>query len=311
MIVENKKLPDFLIVGAAKSGSTAIYNYLKDSHDVYLPSIKEPHFFSLFEKNKIKGFDNLPERIKTIDNYYRLFVKAQSHQLIGEASQSYLYNHKATIKAIKKTYGSEYSKVKIIIILRNPIERAWSQYWHFRKNNNESLDFSQAIKSETIKVRLDDNWNIFYDYVGFGMYIDQIKAFKSNFMNVKIYLYDDFKASNYDVLNNISEFLNISSKFYNNSNKIQNISGKRKSNIYGFLWRLNLLTSQFQTIKGLFPKSFRQKARNALMNKSLERQHITTENFDVLKDIYQDEIIELSKFLNNKEILKWLDKKLY
>ncbi len=306
MIVQGKIIPDFMIVGAAKSGSTAIYNYLKQSQNVFLPTIKEPHFFSLSHKKNIFGYDNLPERLKENSEYCYQFSRADKDQIIGEGSQSYLYCYEDTIAHIKQLYGNSYKKLKIIIILRNPIERAWSQYWHFKKNNNESLSFLQAIDSEVIKKRLTNNWNVFYDYIGFGMYLKQIKVYKENFNNVNIYLYDDFKSSNKEILKDISNFLDIPANFFDDSLKIHNISGKHKSNIYGFFWKLNLATSHFQSIKRIFPDSFRKNVSNALMNKALERQKMALKEREVLIEIYRGQIESLAEFLDNDKILQWL-----
>ena len=110
------KLPNFLIVGAAKSGTTSLYNYLNQHPEVFMPTfnldgvnVKEPQFFV-----KQKIINKIHFGIWDWESYKDLFKKAQNHQAIGEASVFYLYYYEEAIKNIKRYLNSE---VKIIIIL--------------------------------------------------------------------------------------------------------------------------------------------------------------------------------------------------
>jgi len=138
-----EKLPNFFIVGAAKAGTTSLYNYLKQHPDIYMSPIKEPNYFAkdidinLFRKDykktalidtqKYFSKPKLEELhlafITELEDYIKLFQKVSNEKVIGETSVSYLYS-KVAAKEIKKLVPD----AKIVIILRDPIERAYSHY---------------------------------------------------------------------------------------------------------------------------------------------------------------------------------------
>ena len=296
-----------MIVGAAKSGTTSLYEYLKWNEQTFLPNVKEPHFFSFFNnKPNFISPESLPTVVSSINKYSKLFDKAKKNQLLGDASQSYLYKHNTVINAVKEIYGEKSRSIKIIIILRNPIERAWSQYWHFKKNFNEPLDFLEAINQDTIDKRLKENWNIFYDYLGFGMYTDQIKSFESNFDNVKIILFDDLKMSSENVLAQVCEFLELNLIHSVNKKKNFNPSGKPKNNLYGLLWKINVSKNIFTPFKAVLPMGLRKKIKNLLMEKALEKKFMSEKEREYLNSIYRDEIKHLYKHINREEIKQWV-----
>ena len=115
-------LPNFLIVGAAKSGTTSLYRYLQQHPDIFMSQKKEPKFFSSqFLKFPFvgPGDQNMELSIcKTFDKYESLFKYADNIKAVGEASADNLYYYTHAIPLIKKYLGN----VKILIILRNPID---------------------------------------------------------------------------------------------------------------------------------------------------------------------------------------------
>jgi len=142
------KLPNFLIVGAAKSGTTSLYHYLKQHTEIYMSSIKEPKFItSQFLTFPFKGTgDEKVEQniIKSFREYCNLFKDVNNDKMIGEASADNLYFFKKAINIITHYL----KKPKIIIILRNPIERAFSHFNQFIRDNREYLSFEEALKEE-------------------------------------------------------------------------------------------------------------------------------------------------------------------
>ena len=137
-------LPHFIIIGAAKSGTTTLYKYLSQHPQIYLPQIKEPSFFA---KRYHKG----------VDWYESLFAEAKTGQLCGEASTPYTHwlSHKPEIPQLM---AELLPQVKLIYIMRNPIDRAYSQYLQQVKvwmGNHRRLS-SNFLKREQIKERLLD-----------------------------------------------------------------------------------------------------------------------------------------------------------
>ena len=144
------KLPNFLIVGAAKAGTTSLFYYLKQHPEIFMPEEKELKFFEyLIIKNKLHYTgpgDNksLKRVVKTWDEYKNYFKKAKNFKAVGEASVSYLY-YTETIKNIKKYLGEN---INIIIILRNPIERLISNYKYMVMRGREKEDLKKALELE-------------------------------------------------------------------------------------------------------------------------------------------------------------------
>ncbi len=129
-------LPNFLIIGAAKAGTTSLYDLLKQHPQIYLSFVKEPMFFS-HDDNYRRG----PEW------YARAFFSgAQGCLERGEASPHYLYWSEKVAPRIKMVYGQ--MPVKYIVILRDPVERAYSWYWNMVKEGMEDLPFETAVDLE-------------------------------------------------------------------------------------------------------------------------------------------------------------------
>jgi len=186
-------LPDFFIVGAAKSGTTSAHYYLDQHPDACMPTQKEPRYFSFVDAPpNFAGPSNLDNSVTRLEDYLALFQCPGTATRRGDASPSYLYLYEDTIHNMERVYGADaLSRVRIVIFLRQPADRAWSQYWTFQRIFQETLPFEKAIKPETIEQRLQQNWNVFYDYLGFGNYAAQVRAYLERFGrdNVRVYLY--------------------------------------------------------------------------------------------------------------------------
>ena len=230
------KLPNFLIVGAPKSGTSSLHYYLKQHPEIYMSPVKEPRFITAqFIKFPLKGIrDDRLEKIivKSFDEYKKLFSKVKNEKAIGEASIDNLYFYENAIKYIKKYLG----EVRIIIILRNPIDRAFSAYQMFVRNLREPLSFEDALKAE--QERKNNNWAFGWHYLSVGFYYKQVKAYLENFSQVKVYLFDDLKTDALGVAKDIFMFLKVNMSFAPDVSHIYNISGIPKNRfIHNFLFR--------------------------------------------------------------------------
>ena len=177
------KNPNFLVVGAAKSGTTSIYYYLKQHPEIFLPDLKECRFFSNIKTSINNPITNKPHNVGIINNYddyIKLFENITVEKVIGDVSPDYLYYYQSSIKNIKKNLGNE---VKIIIILRNPIERAFSNYFHLVKENNFDLTFQETIERESEWINNNIWWG--FHVIKGGFYYEAVKAYIDNFKNIK------------------------------------------------------------------------------------------------------------------------------
>lgn len=195
-------LPNFLIIGAARAGTTTIYNHLKDHPDVYLPAQKrpEPHFF-LKESEYARGID-----------YYeqRFFAAWRNERAVGEASTSYLFG-----ELVPRRIRQALPDIKLICVLRNPVERAFSGYWHTVKNGLEKLSFEEAVAQEAArKAELAGTAMgeiAPFAYVERGLYHQQLLRWFAEFPRpqMRIVIFDDFVDDPDKGLREIAAFLGV------------------------------------------------------------------------------------------------------
>jgi hypothetical protein len=195
-------LPNFLIIGAARSGTSSLYAYLLQHPDVYLPKNKrpEPHFF--FKDS---------EYARGIDHYEsRYFADWNGETAVGEASTSYIFGPETPARVARYL-----PDVRLLAILRNPLERAYSNYCHTVKSGLETLDFAQAIAREserTAALRGTDLAEIEpYAYLARGLYFEQLQRWYRFFHPAQLHvvIFDDFVADTRAALTEILSFLQV------------------------------------------------------------------------------------------------------
>ncbi len=194
-------LPNFLIVGAAKSGTTSLHKHLSRHPDVYMPDTKEPSFFV---SQEVQG--RIPTWVSSEADYDRLFEGAVSENLRGEASVLYLYYWRQAIPRILTKLGSA---TKILIVLRNPIDRALSAYYDCQRfDANETLEFQEALAAEEDR-RRDTSISPMMHYQQMGLYYSMITAYKIHFSEVKVILFEDLVSNEVETLREVAGFLKI------------------------------------------------------------------------------------------------------
>ncbi|MDR4507102.1 MAG: sulfotransferase [Candidatus Brocadiaceae bacterium] len=299
------RLPNFLIVGAAKSGTTSLYHYLEQHPEVYMSPLKEPRFitsqFVTFPFNGINAWRPEQGITKTFDEYKRLFNNVKNEKAIGEASIDNLYLYDGAIKYIKKYLGD----VKIIIILRNPIERAFSQYVMFIRNLREDLAFEDALKAE--EERINNNWVFGYHYKNVSLYSNQVSEYLKNFTNVKIYLYEDLKQNTLGLIKDMYAFLGVDSSFIPNISHKYNISGVPKNKIFhNFITKPHKFKTAIKNIMVFFmPKRKVYKLIEKVRVKNLQKIEMKPETKEYLKEFFREDVIKLQALIN-RDLSPWL-----
>ena len=222
--------PNFLIVGAAKCGTTSLFEYLRRHPDVYMPAWKELSYFA--GKNETDA--------GTFNDYLKFFSKSRTESKIGEASVAYLYSSSAPLK-IASALGKN---TKIIILLRNPIEMAHSLWTHNRKIGVEHLNFEDALDTETSRMKdrcfasQINVWLYNFAYVDRAKYANQVKRYLDTFgrINVKVYIYEKFFDDITESLKDVYEFLEIDKTFklqeYNRYNVAGDVRSKYVRSLY-------------------------------------------------------------------------------
>ena len=201
--------PNLLIVGAAKSGTTSLHNYLNQHHDVFMCDPKEPHFLINKEIGKERISVGVSEKIA----YEKLFLDGENLKYRGESSVMYLMYPEIVIPKIKEYLGND---VKIIIMLRNPVERAYSGYQHVKRYNiKENIsEFREAWDISEERYFSNPDMTPASRYKELGMYYKQVKSYLKNF-NVHIIIYEDYKLDIQNEMNKVFDFLEINRMMIN------------------------------------------------------------------------------------------------
>ena len=217
-------LPNFLIIGAAKSGTTALHYYLKQHPQIYMSPMKEPDFFALEGERpeNFQGKSNFDDEITDFETYCSLFKGVSNEVAVGESSTLYLYSSKASDRI--KHYIPD---VKLIAILRDPVERAYSHFlFNISKDNYKETitDFARAIQAE--QERISNNGWFRWHYKQRGFYYVQLKRYFELFEGeqIKVYLYEDFKANSLVVLKDVFQFLGVDDNFLPNASQKHNVT---------------------------------------------------------------------------------------
>ena len=293
----SNNLPNFLIVGAAKCGTSSLHNYLNQHPDVFMPSynelgmkVKEPRFLI---KDLVK--DRLHNGVWDLESYQALFNNVVNEKAIGESTVLYLYYYNEAIKNIKKYLGDD---VKIIIMLRNPVDRAFSAYTHVSRSLKEPLSFEEALEVEEIRLENDITLTPMVMYKDMGLYHNMVSAYIENFKNVHVVMHEDFLQNTKAVVKLTLAFLGILRSVELDTDSKYNVGGKS--------WRFSFLKQFFmkdnvikKVLRIIFPKTLRKRFRVFLEYFLKEKvKPINTGTKKELISFFRSDVEKLEKLLN-------------
>ena len=305
------KLPDFLIIGAGKSGTTSINNYIKQHPEIFIPEKKEPNFFAyetiernsiLEDKDLCKHYDN---SITNIEDYINLFKDAKEGLIKGETSNIYMYNKDAPLRI--KYY---IPTAKFIAIFRNPVDRLISRYLHLcRENLNKGINFDDIFNKNSIW------WNR-PDLIQEGFYHKNLSNFMRYFDRHQflLLLYDDLIDDQAGVLKKIFEFLDVNPKYKPNTTIAYNKSGLiRNKFIHPFIDGKSII---HRTLKKIFPSTYKKAKKSiwiqqlfySLKSKNLYKPQIDADlRMKILNSIYKDDILAFQDIIK-RDLTHWMEK---
>jgi len=184
-------LPNFLIIGAAKAGTTSLYHYLRQHPDVFMSAVKEPRYY--YQEGLADGRLEIFGR----DAYERLFRDVTSERAIGEATTHYLNSPTAP-----ERIAADLPEVKLIVSLRNPAERAYSSYLGSLQGGTERRGVEEAMQPGSY-------------YVESSRYHASLSRYFARFgrEKIKVILFDDLVADPRAVMRDIYDFLGVDSTF--------------------------------------------------------------------------------------------------
>ena len=294
-------MPNFLILGAAKAGTTSLHYYLDQHPEIYMSKVKEPRFFALEgETPNFQNPDNLINRtsITELEEYQQLFADVSTEKAIGETSPLYLYSAKA-VERIKYYIP----QAKLIVVLRNPVERAYSCYTHLVREGYESLSFEAGLATES--ERIANNWAHLWHYRQAGYYYQQVKRYFDCFApeQIQVYLYEDLNQDSVALVQNVCRFLEVADDFVPDLTR-QNVSGIPKYKALHHL--VNRGNSIRKALKRVLPQQLRSTVAQNIREWNLQaKPPLTATVAHKLKQQYREDILKLQDLLQ-RDLVCWL-----
>lgn len=310
--MSNKKfeaLPDFLVIGAGKSGTTSIDKYLNQHPEVFVPKSKEPNFFG-YENMKAEDFDipadlaHFRNSVTTLEGYLKIFEAAKPGQIRGETSNTYMYHEQAPYRI--KYYIPD---VKLIAVLRQPAGRLYSRFLHLaRENRTPTENFSDCLDKSSV-------WWKRNDLIREGFYYQNLVKYFELFphQNIRIYLYEDLQKAPLKVMRDLYGFIGVDVEFTPDVSLRYNESGLVKNKFLNKIYGQGGLLSK--SLRALLPGNVIQKLKGNLLLKKkmldLRSKNLTKPAMDpeikrkLTLDVYGDDIRNLEKLIN-RDLSHWL-----
>ena len=281
------KRPDFFVVGAPKSATSSLHQYVDQHPDVFVPPMKEPHFFSYPE---VADTYYRVQFVTTERDYLELFAGKRSEKTAGDFSPSYLF-HPAAAARIK----SFQPDAKIIILLRDPVKRAISHYLHDCRLGYQEQPLSAFLR------RTDDNRLYYKEYIELGMYSGQVETYLSLFgsENVLVLIYEDFARNQADALARIFRHVGVDDGFKVDFQTVHNVHETPR---FGFVRRWN--ESRAARYSWLVPPSVRARLKRIMYTR--KKPDFAAEEKS-LRDIFEEDVAKLATVIGEAP-RAWLSK---
>jgi len=298
-------MPTFLLIGAAKSGTSAVYAYLRQHPQIYCSEAKEPGFFA-FEGCKV-AFRGPGDRkynrqcVTDLERYRALFRNGDGRPALGEASTVYLYHPEAPGRIQRHV-----PNVRLLGILRNPVERAFSGHRFLVRDGLERLPaFEDALAAEDERVAA--NWQHIWHHRRLGFYAEQLERYFQRFSREQmlIVLYEDLERAPVAVLQRMFGFLGVDAGFEPDVSLRYNVSGSPRSRlVHAALARPNAAKD---VLKGVLPAVLRRRLRATVMAKNIrsDGSQLAPETRRALVDLYREDVRRLERLIQ-RDLSHWL-----
>ncbi len=300
-----RHLPNFLILGTAKAGTSSVYAYLKQHPGVFLSPTTELNFFAHEGADlNFRGPGDLKylwddSLVSTFEDYCRQFEGVGQEPAAGEVSTHNLYSERAP--ALIKRHVPN---AKMIAILRNPVDRAFSAFSHMvRDGREETSDFREALAREPARIR--ENWEPLWHYKAMGFYGAQLTRYYETFdaAQIRVYTYDKLVAQPLEVIQDIFEFIGVSADFVPDMSEKYNVSlVPRSPQLQKLMTNKSVVRS---ALGSLLPSETRARARNYIMERNLTRLRLNPAIRRELTEVFRDDIGLLQRLLD-QDLSHWL-----
>jgi Sulfotransferase family len=300
-------MPNFLIIGAAKAGTTSIWRQLRQHPQIYMHPKKQVNFFALKDEDlNFRGpapRDSTLHSITTIEAYRAQFSGVTDEVAVGEASNLYLYSPRAAERI--RHYVPD---VKLIAILRHPADRAYSRFLHLVREGREPItDFAKALEEE--EARIHDRWYPDFHYLRVGLYYAQLKRYFDLFPReqIKVYLQEDLKSDPYGLLRDVFQFLEVDDTFIPDITIKYNVSGIPKNrSLHVFLQKLRSIRPYVEWFLSEGQRQRILRVASDIHNRNLTKPQHSPEVRRQLIERYRDDTLKLQHLIQ-RDLSAWLE----
>jgi hypothetical protein len=258
----NNSLPTFFVIGAAKSGTTTLHDALAHHPQVYVPYKKEPTFFASDDYDHGLAW--------YLDTYFR---GAEQYPARGECSVGYLFWHEKTAERIAEVYDGQ-PPPRIVAILRDPVARAYSAYWHLRNYGGETLSFEEALAVEEErfaqqKERLSAEGILRFAYFRGGCYDQQLTSFLDHFSREQclFLLTEDLQQDYAGTMHTLFAFLGVEPTVELAARASNTARQVRSRSFYSAIRQPSTLK---ELVKPLLPQQLRYRLKQELLNLTMK-----------------------------------------
>jgi hypothetical protein len=297
------RLPNLFIVGAPKAGTTSLYRYLGQHPQIYMSSLKEPHYFAeeirtqLYEpalRRRLERDQSVARIVTEWDDYQRLFADSRDERVLGEGSVCYLWSPTAPARIAEKI-----PEAKILVLLRDPADRAFSQYLHALGNGAVRWSFREHIERNL--GHRSTQLCVYYPFLEFGLYAAQLARYREYFgENIWVGFHEDFRRRPAEMIAEVCGFLKVSGEFLPDMGKKHLQAQVPRTSTIGWLKHSGL----WEAAARVTPKGLRPFIRRSLIRKPGETRMDPADR-RYLVDYYRDEIVRLAEMLG-RDLTAWL-----
>lgn len=305
------RMPNFFIAGTGKAGTTSLYHYLRQHPQIYMSPVKEPCYFA--PEVRLDNLSDAHHRyirlrsteqmgrppgwlFSTWEEYLQLFGEVRDEVAVGEASVIYLWSEAAAANIAARVPAA-----KIIIMLRDPAERAFSQYLHQVAVGLTRCSFREHIDA-CLRNR-DKRISACHPLLEIGLYEEQVKRYLDRFPreNIRIYWYEEDWKQPERLLADIFQFLGVDPAFRSDTSRKKL---ERQAPIFPFAYHLAMRLDITHQIGRLLPSNLQLALRKLLFKRGASLKMEAADR-GFLVEYYRNDIQRLGSLLQ-RDLTGWL-----
>lgn len=294
----SRHLPDFFVLGAAKCGTTSMHHYLRQHPKLYLPTVKELDFF-----------DASDQRFKAEFDWYLDYFRNHPECVTGEATPLYFRRTDLVPERMQSVYRD--SPPRFLVLLRDPVERAYSHYLHKKSQGTEPLSFAKALEAE--KQRLDEKRRTWKTYFTDGLYAERLRKWFSFFPQDRflVLLTNDLERATVESVRRTFQFLGVRPSVPVETETRLNVTAEETSYTLGHI--LSILPPWLPAAARRWtPEAFRlqveQWVRRHAIRPDEDRPTLDPETERRLRTRYEPHVHELSRLID-RDLSGWLPRR--